>query len=268
MRPSVLLWLALPAASAACSPSVYTPPARVAALDTPGIPNQGGDVQVDVGGGGAFWGPTFDNTAGRARFAVNDSLAVEGEAGVLHVTNDGTGGSRDAYTGRAGLVWHTRDARSLQAAAGFGAGGGWSPAAGKWTAFDVTGGISAPRTWPVRPFVSASVSFDRPFDNPVFTVTDPSGDTTNLRLTPNQIETITLGLDVGSPQLSAVFGLSMLFVNSETDGVVPLDGFSGSQMFVTFGAALRYAFGGEEQRDPTPLPAWVKSYIATPDQNQ
>jgi hypothetical protein len=34
---------------------------------------------VELGSGAAFWGPSFDNTAGRTRYALNDGLAIESE---------------------------------------------------------------------------------------------------------------------------------------------------------------------------------------------
>lgn len=258
----------MPAALVACTPAAYTPPARIAALDSATLPTTGGDAQVEAGTGAAMWGPSFGMFGGRVRYALNDQLAIEADTGMLHVTNDGSSGSRNGYTGRAGLAWHTTDHTRWQLAGSFGVGGGWSALAGTWSAFDLGVGIAGPRVAFVRPFINGSVSIDTPIQAPLFTVTDTSGTSTMLQFTNNQVVTVTVGVEVGPPEATVSFGASIVLAYAASDGEVPSDGPSDTPVFLVLGVGIRHAFGDDQRVDPTPLPAWVKSYIATPDQVQ
>src|SRR5947199_197636 len=98
----------------ACTPRAVTPPARTFAMDSPTVPAIGhGDAQLDLAGVSSALGPSLASGGGHVRRSVAPGVTLEGDAGLLRVTNDGSGPGRDAYTGRLGVLWkRDPDARS------------------------------------------------------------------------------------------------------------------------------------------------------------
>jgi len=213
MRPSI--WI-LPL-FAACSPRAVTPPARTFVMDSPALATGKGDLQADVSRVATFWGPELTSGNGRLRRAVSDETILEGEVGVLHVTNSGDAASRDAYTGRVGAIWRTED---QFAAIGVGIGGGMSPAAGSWGAVDAGVLLSGTHRY-IRPILEGDLGYSAPFDDSrTFSVTESDGTRSTLRLPHNATGKLTFGLELGDRTASMLLGLSFIkFWQAETSRV-------------------------------------------------
>ncbi len=215
LRPSrTVITLAVPAALTAltalsgCTPRAFTPNARAFAFDSPTAPAVGdADVQGDIARIGSPFGPELANGGVRYRRGLRPGLVGEVEGGFLHLTNDGSGGSRNAVTGRGGVMLHT-SADELRTALTLGVGGGLSPAAGQWASFDFGVAIGGSHRW-LRPFVGGDVSYNAAFGSRPFTVAEPDGEPVTLVL-PDTITTrATAGVEIGPPHLSGLIGFSI-----------------------------------------------------------
>src|SRR5690349_16547139 len=103
--PAMKAVLPVLAMCVACTPRAVSPQARTFVMESPAAPTAGhGDAQIDFAGAGTIWGPAVDAAGGTLRRTITDQVVVEGNAGLLHVTNDGEGGDRNAYTGRAAVM--------------------------------------------------------------------------------------------------------------------------------------------------------------------
>ena len=244
--PSHRWLLASPVVSlvvAACSPAAYAPPSRGFALDSPITPAAGHqDVQGDLGRVGApVFGPDLVAGQARLRRAITPEVTVEGEAGVLEVTNGGsTSTPREGYTGRAGVQLGRELDDAIRGAVTAGVGGGYARAAGGWTALDL-GVAVAGEGRHVRPFLGAEVSFDRALSGRTFTITDGDARTT-LRLANNATLRGTLGIEFGRPEAAVLLGVSLARIFAHDNGVVSgSSSTDDSDLFLALGAGVRIA---------------------------
>jgi hypothetical protein len=208
MKPAFVV-ACLPIA-AACSPTQYTPPTRMIAFDSPIGPAAGHtDVQGTIGSTAELFGPSVTSAEGRVRQAVTDAVVVEGEAGILHVSNEGSGDNpdRNAFTGRVGAMLRSADAGDLRAALSAGIGAGYSAAAGGWGGIDV-GASVALRNKYVRPFAGVDMGWSHPFGARTFTISD-GDDSWQLQLQPTFMGRVTFGLELGPPDETAIIGVSV-----------------------------------------------------------
>jgi hypothetical protein len=126
---------------AACTPRALTPNARGFAFDAPTTPEVGhSDAQFDITRIGMPFGAEAVNGGARYRRTLRPGLVAEGEGGLLHLTNEGSGGSRNAVTGRVGLMLRPPSEQELRTALTLGVGGGLSSTAGDWVSVDVGAG--------------------------------------------------------------------------------------------------------------------------------
>ena len=240
-------------ATGACTPSAYAPPARLTPLDTPSAPAAGGtDVQGEVGRLGTVFGPALVDGNFRARHALNDHVVVEGEAGMAAVTNAGTvvtpearstvpvahaSTSRDAYTGRGGVILQGVDG-AVRGALTAGLGGGYSPVAGGWTSLDVGGAFGGTHRW-FRPWLAGDLGLNEPLGAHPFTVAYGDSEQTTLELTPNAIVRGTFGIELGPVDRAFILGLSVTRVIAESNGAFGADRSSGGEGFVGIAAGFR-----------------------------
>lgn len=241
------------AALAACTPSAYAPPARFTPLDTPSAPAAGGtDVQGEVGRLGSVFGPSLVDGNFRARHAMTDHLVVEGEAGMAAVTNAGTvvtsdprstvpvahaSTSRDAYTGRAGVILQGVDG-GVRGALTAGIGGGTSAVAGGWTSVDVGAGFGGTNHW-IRPWFNGDLGVNQPVGARPFTVAYGDNESTTLELTPNLMVRGTFGLEVGPIDRALVVGLSVARVVADSNGATGSARGAGDDGFIGIAAGFR-----------------------------
>ena len=231
---------------AACTPSAYAPPARLISLDSPTAPTaRGTDVQGEIGRIGQIFGP--DVAAGnlRARHALSDNLVIEGEGGLAKVENEGTvvvnqpiarstGGtgtlltsssdSRDAYTARGGVILQGIDG-GVRGALTAGAGGGYSPTAGSWTAIDLGASVGGTGHW-VRPWFAGDLGLNQPLNARPFSVQYgdlDQTDTTTLEMTTNLMVRGTFGLEIGPVSRALVLGLSITRLYADSNGQLGAD---------------------------------------------
>jgi hypothetical protein len=203
MRPSILLVPLL----AACTPRAVTPPSRTFVMDSPRLSTGHRDFQIDVAKMGTIWGPDLTGSNARLRTAVSDSTILEGEAGLLHVNNEGSGGDRNAYTGRLGAIWRSEDQRM---SVGAGLGGGTSQLAGSWVAGDI-GVLATGKNPNIRPVIGATIGYSSPLDRShTFTVADPDGVDSTLRLPRDVTVGLHLGIELGTEEVSVLAGLSLV----------------------------------------------------------
>ncbi|MGE0870425.1 MAG: hypothetical protein AB7P03_17815 [Kofleriaceae bacterium] len=197
-------WLVL--VVTACAPRAVTPPSRTFVIDAPVTPPSGSsDIQLDAARIGTILGPKLVAGNARVRHSVTPTLVIEADGGLLHVTNDGSGGDRTAFTGRAGAIVRSRDQRF---AALVGLGGGTSKVAGMWGAVDAGVAAAGNHRW-IRPVLNASVGYSAPFGEQTFTVAQ--GDVSaELRLPANMFTSFGAGLELGSRETSFVIGVSMI----------------------------------------------------------
>ena len=246
MRPSVLA-ASLVAAAAACTPRAVTPPTRTFALDSPNAPAVGhSDVQMGAARIGTIWGPELVNADTRVRHAVRRGVVVEGEAGLLHLLNEGGGDNRNAVTARIGVLLRPPEyeTQELRVALSLGAGGGHSPAAGDWGTFDAGVLISGSHRW-VRPVVGLGGGVSRPFGDTTFTVTEPDGDPTMLQLPRNLTGYYTAGIELGPPHRTVILGGSVThFWLQEPSVLAPAPAAEDADdvdIFFAVGAAARFS---------------------------
>ena len=226
----------------ACTPRAVTPPSRTFVMDSPSAPAAGhSDVQLDAASIGTMWGPELFGGNARLRHTVEPGVSVEADAGVLHVTNSGEGGDRNAYTGRLGVLLH---APSRHWAFGAGVGGGLSQTAGNWGSVDLHGVVSGAHRY-VRPMLGGGLGYSAPFGDRTFVVREPdsSQTETTLHLPRNVIAQVNVGLELGPPDKALVLGFSMLRFWLREDSVVSATTESSHQdeVFGAFGIGLRLA---------------------------
>jgi hypothetical protein len=225
----------------ACTPIAVTPPSRTFALDSPGAPAAGhSDVEVDAAAIGQLWGPELVDGNARLRHTVEPGVSVEADAGVLHVSNPGEGGDRNAYTGRLGVLLHSHDRHF---AFGAGIGGGLSQTAGSWGSADVHGVVSGAHRY-IRPILGGGFGYSAPFGHRTFAVREQDSKyETILRLPRNTIAQVQLGLELGPPDLAVVLGASMLHFWPREDSRVnaTTDPDPRGESFAAVGIGLRIA---------------------------
>ncbi|MCE9577022.1 MAG: hypothetical protein K8W52_28000 [Deltaproteobacteria bacterium] len=202
----------------ACSTVALTPNARSFPFDSPTTPAAGqADVQGDVSMVGAVLGPEAVNSDLRYRRALGPRVVVEGEGGVLHVTNDGSGGHRNAYTGRVGVLAHPTDDDDVRTALTAGIGGGIAPVTGGWASVDIGAAIGGSNRW-VRPFIGGDLSFNKVVVSDPFEVASPGGNPVALRLPDTFGARATGGVELGPADRTVVLGFSMArMIGLETD---------------------------------------------------
>lgn len=234
---------------AACTPRAVSPPTRTFALASPNAPRVGGsDVQLGAARIGTIWGPELMGGDTRVRHAVGNSAVLEADAGLLHVTNDGMGGSRTAFTGRVGVMlrppeWETHEARIAMT---LGAGGGYAPAAGSWGAFDLGVVLAGSHRW-VRPVVGMGGGLARPFGDTTFDVVEPDedggpGTRYTLQLPRNFTAHAAAGVELGPAHRTLTLGASMThFWLQEPSVLSETEESSDTDFYVAVGAAMRFA---------------------------
>jgi hypothetical protein len=236
MRPSALaafVFLLLPA----CSPIAVTPSSRTLVMSSAIEPVTGQDVQIDVARIGTLWGPELVGGNGRIRRTLQPGLVAEVDGGILHLTNDGSGGNRNAFTGRVGLVRHLREGLAV----GAGAGGGMSATAGTWGAIDVNGVFSGTHRY-FRPVLGGAVGYSVPLEDKTFTVTEEDGTRTTLQLPRNRFAQVNLGFEIGPRDTAFLIGGSLIkFWMDETSVVSDEDDYDHEMGFLALGVGLRIA---------------------------
>ena len=232
MRPILIV-----AVVAACSPRAVTPSARTFVMDSPVGPDLGkSDAQFDVSKVGAMFGPSLTTGNGRLRHAVGPQVMIEGDAGILHVSNAGTGEDRNAYTGRVGAVWQSED-HHIAALAGL--GGGTSRAAGSWGAGDV-GFMIAGHQEHVRPVLETDIGYAAPFDSrKTFRVSDTDSTSTELRLPRNIVFKVSAGLEMGNADASLLIGLALVKFYRLESSVVNNDLATDDDTYLAAGIGIR-----------------------------
>ena len=240
------------AALAACTPSAYAPPARFTPLDTPTAPTAGTDVQGEVGRIGSVFGPSLVDGNFRARHAMTDHLVLEGETGMAAVTNEGSvvtssarsttpqdsaSTSRDAYTGRAGVILQGIDG-GVRGALTAGIGGGYSPVAGGWTSVDIGAGFGGTHRW-IRPWFNGDLGVNQPVSARPFTVAYGDSESTTLELTPNLMVRGTVGLELGPIDRAFIVGLSVTRVVADSNGASGSARGDGDDGFIGIAAGFR-----------------------------
>lgn len=237
-----LLALAAVMSAAACTPAAYAPPARLISLDSPTGPRaRGTDVQGEIGRIGTIFGPDLASGNVRARHALSDGLVIEGETGISQVENEGVvvehpgslsrstdgsvpvttaGGSRDAYTGRAGIQLQGVDDK-VRGALTAGLGGGYSPVAGGWTSVDLGASVGGTHRW-IRPWFAGELGYNQPLSARPFTVQygDSDPEQAVLALTSNLMARGTFGLELGPVRRALVLGLSVTRIYADTNGAL------------------------------------------------
>lgn len=236
MRWSPLVALLL---AGACTPRAVTPPGRTFVMDSPITPAPGkSDLQLDVASiGEIIWGPELTAGGGRIRHSVDRQLAIEVDTGILHVANPGSGGNRNAYTGRVGVIRASADQR---VALGAGLGGGHSSVAGSWGSVDIGGWITGKHRW-IRPVLGAAVGYSAPFSRTPFTVTHGDNETTTLQLPANVYGQAHFGLELGPPDSMVVIGASFARFGLLESSVVGEDDLEGrDQLYGALGLGARF----------------------------
>ncbi|MCL4228316.1 MAG: hypothetical protein KJZ91_27945 [Myxococcales bacterium] len=243
MRPSVLLLpLLAVVATAACTPRAVTPPSRTFALSsaTPPAPGQS-DASLGVSHIGTIWGPELAGGDARVRHAVRPGVVVEADAGLLHLLNNGRGGSRTALAGRLGVLLTppADEAADVKVALQLGAGGGHSRTAGAWGTFDLGAVLSGTHRW-IRPLVGVGGGMSRPVGDRTFTVTMPDGESTTLRLPDNLSAHVTAGVELGRAERALLLGATMTHFWLEESSIVGRTDEIDDDLFFAVGAAFRF----------------------------
>jgi hypothetical protein len=253
MPPVRLLALAL---VAACTPAAYAPPARMITLDSPSGPRaKDTDLQTELGHVGTIWGPSLTSGNLRARHAVSDSVVIEGETGLSRVENEGTvvasqvqrtasgavettSDSRNAYTGRAGVILQGVD-NKVRGALTAGLGGGYSPVAGGWTSFDIGAGVGGTHRW-IRPWWTGELGYNQPLSSRPFVVDYGDSEEAVLALTSNLMARSTVGLELGPEDSAFIVGLSVIRIFADTNGALDAThAQSGGDAYMSIAAGLR-----------------------------
>ncbi len=231
------------ASAAACTPRAVTPPSRAFALSSAAAPAPGQrDVALGISRIGTLWGPELAGGDARVRHGVRPGVALEADAGLLHLVNDGDGGARTALTGRLGVLLFPVPAADdeVKVALQLGAGGGHSSTAGSWGTVDLGAVLSGNHRW-VRPLVGVGGGMSRPFGARTFTVTTPDGDAYTLRLPDNVSAHVTAGVELGRPERAVLVGATMThFWLEESSVVSPPADVVDDDLFFAIGAAFRF----------------------------
>ncbi|MDQ3366309.1 MAG: hypothetical protein M3680_12865 [Myxococcota bacterium] len=222
--------------AAGCTPRAVTPPARTLVMQSAALPEPGHqDVQVEVSRIGTIWGPELVGGGARLRHTVASNVALEADAGLLRVINAGDGGNRNAHTGRLGVVVTLPDQRL---AVGGGIGGGYSATAGSWGTVDV-GAVLSGKHQHVRPQLGGTFGYGTPLGDQTFTVSEPDGSTTELRLPRNTFAQVNAGLELGPRRSAVLVGASMIrFSLHESDFADGSPG-SGDDLYLALGIGVR-----------------------------
>ena len=184
---------------------------------------------------------------------MTDHLVLEGETGMAAVTNEGsvvtasarsttgsqdsTSTSRDAYTGRAGVVLQGIDG-GVRGALTAGIGGGYSPVAGGWTSVDVGAGFGGTHRW-IRPWFNGDLGVNQPVSARPFTVAYGDNESTTLELTPNLMVRGTVGLELGPVDRAFIVGLSVTRVVADSNGASGTARSDGDDGFLGVAAGFR-----------------------------
>ena len=130
------------------------------------------------------------------------------------------GGSRDAYTGRAGIQLQGVD-NKVRGALTAGLGGGYSPVAGGWTSVDLGASVGGTHRW-IRPWFAGELGWNQPLSARPFTVQygDSDPEQAVLALTSNLMARGTFGLELGPVSRALVLGLSVTRIYADTNGAL------------------------------------------------
>jgi hypothetical protein len=127
--------------ASACTPRVYSPPARTLPLETPATLEPGAyGFDAEGGYSGAVFGPELATAALRVRRGLDEGIEAAAELGFVHVDRGGdTDTHPNGYLVRAGIKLQPEQAFALRAGVGGGgsaAGGFVSPDIGITLAFE------------------------------------------------------------------------------------------------------------------------------------
>lgn len=229
------------------------------ALDSPSGPAaHDTDLQGELGRVGAIWGPDLMSGNVRARHALTDHLVLEGETGLSRVENEGTvvatptlqrttsgtietqgaSDSRNAYTGRGGVVLQGVDG-AVRGALTAGLGGGYSPVAGGWTSIDIGAGFGGTNRW-VRPWLSGELGYNQPLSQRAFIIDYGDDEQAVLQLTANFTMRTTAGIELGPTDSALLVGMQVTRVVANSNGALD-EGHrsSGDDGFIALAAAFR-----------------------------
>jgi hypothetical protein len=191
----------------ACAPAAVSPPARTFALESAMTPAAGhNDLQLDIARGGQFWGPDLTTGGGRLRQGIGNDVALETDGEILHLNNPGTGGDRNAFVGRLGIV---AAESGHHAAITAGAGAGHSAAAGDWGSADLGAVVNATNPY-VRPVLAAGFGYSAQIGRKTFTVSYDQSSRETLQLPRNAFFRVDVGLEFGPPDTAFFVGMSAL----------------------------------------------------------
>jgi len=117
-------------ASTACDHHAFSPPARSLPLETAATMPQGSfGLQAEGGAHGTIFGPTIYAGTARARYGVDDSTELSGEASLMNVAGVSAASTNpNIYSARVGfkhrlLPFEARSGPTLSVTGGVGAGG-------------------------------------------------------------------------------------------------------------------------------------------------
>jgi hypothetical protein len=216
---------------AACSPYLFSPPARMMPLEAAkALPKGDVALQAALGGGAEVWGPVVGAGTVQARYGFGRGFEGAAEAGFAAFgpldTDWSTSASHALFAGRVGFKYEAVSWFAAQA----GFGGGVS-AAGGYISPDA-GVIFSYQGKAVVPFVAGGFFYSLPLNAKeiVFTEADPTGPDPMEVLRPDQ--TIggygNLGLRIpitpprardDSPRTAMMFAYRLVFaVHDEEDG--------------------------------------------------
>ncbi len=238
MRTSGLLVITL-ALAGGCSTVALTPNARSFPFDSPTTPGVGeADVQAAGSLVGTVFGPEAVNGDLRYRRTLTPQVTVEGEGGVLHITNDGSGPHRNAYTGRVGVLAHPTDDADVRTALTAGIGGGLAPATGGWASVDVGAAVGGSHRW-VRPFIGGDLSYNKVVVSDPFEVAGADGAPVALRL-PDTFGARDRWPRARPPDRAVVLGFSIArMFGLESDRAADATAPSPDEIVIALGAGVR-----------------------------
>ncbi len=138
-----------------CSHTVYSPPARLAPMQTPAV-TEGVAISGEGSSQGALFGPDVIGGAARVRVGLGETVELSGEAMVVHVDGDSSADTHpNIYGARVGGKW-APEAVARFVAVTFGVGGG-GHAGGGYVAPDL-GFVFGYENPYVVPFVSVEAT--------------------------------------------------------------------------------------------------------------
>lgn len=208
--------------SAGCTTHLYSPPARLVPLESVAtLPTGRSGIQVEGGGGGGLFGPSFVTGSLRVRRGLAERVEASLEGNLLIVS-----GTQAAPSARAGIKWRANDFLAFT----LGVGGG-SSIAGGFISPDL-GVIVAYESRYFVPFLSARVWSSSPVGARTLTLDDGTGTLAQFRaeLTLGTMETLGFRIPFAHEGNFArgaiVLGLScyQLIDRTRSDGGVLLNG--------------------------------------------